>query len=203
MAPMPDAGGAQRERKGRAPSGSSLPSGRESPEGRALVLSTLICSVPHPHPLPRLTSGSPPPRAFLCFGRSHQTRMLKSQSPSFYPPCFLLSSGCWAEASRAGGGSDKILAVGQRGRRSDSPVAHPIAVRTPPTLCPLLTDVLGDSRGNGHVPFEYPRIQCFCLLPLVQLASLWTSRRGRREELGPLAGKPLSRWPGGGGGEKG
>lgn len=38
---------------------------------------------------------------------------------------------------------------------SDGAEAVPLAVLTQHTLCPLLTDVLDDRRGNGHAQFGY------------------------------------------------
>lgn len=86
---------------------------------------------------------------------------------------------------------------------SDDSEALLLTVFTQHTLCPLLTGVPDDSRGNGHARFEYPRMQCSCLLPPVQLASLLDQQKRRgREGLEPLARKPLTRWPGGGVGRK-
>lgn len=167
-----------------APSRSSLPSGRESPERRTLVLNSPICSIPHPHPLPclHLSPRSPPSQAFFCVLEKSPNQDVKSQPPPSYPPWL------YFKLLRPLRQAEEVTRSPWWATEGDalSPPGVPVSVPTPPTLCPLLPDAQDDNRGNGRLLFEYPRIQCFCLLPAVQLASLWTSRRGGGERVWDL-----------------
>lgn len=66
---------------------SSLPSSRESPERRALVLNFPICFIPHPvhSPASTPTLGHPLPRLFVFWEKS-PNQDVKSQPPPSYPP---------------------------------------------------------------------------------------------------------------------
>ena len=124
-------------------------------------------------PVSTPTLGHSLPRLFVFWEKS-PNQDVKSQPPPSYPPWL------YFKLLRPPRQAEEVTRSLWWAMAGDalSPPALLVSVPTPPTLCPLLPDAQDDNRGSGHLLFEYPRIQGFCILPPVQLASLWTSRRG-------------------------